>query len=44
MTTGVAEDIGGSRAVFVEECTCPPGYTGLSCQVSHIYFGGVIDL
>lgn len=25
---------GGPRALEVEECRCPPGYVGLSCQVS----------
>lgn len=24
----------GPRAMEVEECRCPPGYVGLSCQVS----------
>lgn len=24
----------GPRALEVEECRCPPGYVGLSCQVS----------
>lgn len=24
---------GGPRALEVEECRCPPGYVGLSCQV-----------
>lgn len=25
---------GGPQALEVEECRCPPGYVGLSCQVS----------
>ncbi|KAK3104524.1 hypothetical protein FSP39_004009 [Pinctada imbricata] len=31
-TTGVREETGLGRAVFVENCQCPPGYSGLSCQ------------
>lgn len=23
---------------FVEECQCPEGYTGLSCEVSAVYY------
>ena len=34
-TTGVREDTGLGRAVFVENCQCPPGYGGLSCQVGN---------
>ena len=26
-------DQGLGRAVYVEQCRCPKGYTGLSCQV-----------
>ena len=25
---------GLGQAFFVEQCICPPGYTGLSCEVS----------
>ncbi|XP_021372607.1 basement membrane-specific heparan sulfate proteoglycan core protein-like isoform X2 [Mizuhopecten yessoensis] len=32
ISTGVIEDTGVGRAVFVEECECPAGYSGLSCQ------------
>ena len=36
--TGPARgDISGDPAIGVEQCTCPTGYTGLSCEVhSHI--------
>ncbi|XP_060073482.1 basement membrane-specific heparan sulfate proteoglycan core protein-like [Ylistrum balloti] len=32
ISTGVIEDTGFGRAVFVEQCECPAGYAGLSCQ------------
>ncbi|XP_069115040.1 basement membrane-specific heparan sulfate proteoglycan core protein-like isoform X2 [Argopecten irradians] len=32
ISTGVIEDTGLGRAVYVEECECPAGYSGLSCQ------------
>ncbi|XP_059170575.1 basement membrane-specific heparan sulfate proteoglycan core protein-like [Physella acuta] len=32
LTTGVLQSTGLGRAVYVEECTCPRGYTGLSCE------------
>lgn len=28
-------DVGLGAASLVEECSCPPGYEGLSCQVSN---------
>lgn len=35
MTIGVQQDTGLGRAVYVEDCVCPAGHTGLSCQVSY---------
>lgn len=32
---------GQGKAAFVEECSCPPGYTGLSCEVT-FYFNRLI--
>ncbi|RUS87348.1 hypothetical protein EGW08_004890, partial [Elysia chlorotica] len=32
LATAVPQDFGGRRAFAVEECTCPPGYTGFSCE------------
>ncbi|XP_064610527.1 LOW QUALITY PROTEIN: basement membrane-specific heparan sulfate proteoglycan core protein-like [Liolophura sinensis] len=32
LTTAVTRDTGRGRAISVEECTCPTGYTGLSCE------------
>ncbi|XP_076086554.1 basement membrane-specific heparan sulfate proteoglycan core protein-like isoform X4 [Mytilus galloprovincialis] len=32
LTTGVQQDTGLGRAVYVEDCVCPAGHTGLSCQ------------
>ncbi|CAH1240507.1 HSPG2 [Branchiostoma lanceolatum] len=32
MDTAVEENTGQSRAVMVEQCSCPAGYTGLSCE------------
>ncbi|BFZ23346.1 hypothetical protein BsWGS_26385 [Bradybaena similaris] len=32
LTTGVSHTTGLGRAVRVEECTCPTGYTGYSCE------------
>ncbi len=31
--TAVVADRGLGRAVLVEQCRCPKGYTGLSCEV-----------
>lgn len=33
MDTAVPQNTGQRRALIVEQCTCPEGYTGLSCQV-----------
>lgn len=35
MEADVEEDfeIGGAVARLIESCSCPPGYSGLSCQV-----------
>ena len=30
-----ARDRGSGKADFVEQCMCPKGYTGLSCEVNH---------
>jgi len=35
MDTSVAQRLGQEVAVMVEECTCPPGYSGLSCEVGN---------
>ncbi|KAL5013503.1 hypothetical protein ScPMuIL_007773 [Solemya velum] len=32
MSTAVSTETGGGQAVLVEDCTCPTGYQGLSCQ------------
>ncbi|XP_056009495.1 basement membrane-specific heparan sulfate proteoglycan core protein-like isoform X3 [Ostrea edulis] len=32
LSSGVRETTGLGRAVYVEKCECPPGYSGLSCQ------------
>ncbi|XP_076452135.1 basement membrane-specific heparan sulfate proteoglycan core protein-like isoform X4 [Babylonia areolata] len=32
LTTGVRRATDQGRAVYVEECSCPVGYTGLSCE------------
>lgn len=29
---------GQGLAAFVEKCSCPRGYSGLSCQVFYFYF------
>lgn len=29
-------NVGLGAASLVEECSCPPGYEGLSCQVKHL--------
>lgn len=35
MTTTVTEKTDRGRAVLVEQCNCPPEYTGTSCEVRH---------
>ena len=32
LETGVPRDTGLGRTAFIEQCLCPPGYTGLSCE------------
>ncbi|GFR68373.1 heparan sulfate proteoglycan 2 [Elysia marginata] len=32
LATGVPQETGLGRAFAVEDCTCPPGYSGLSCE------------
>nr|XP_017095016.2 basement membrane-specific heparan sulfate proteoglycan core protein isoform X12 [Drosophila bipectinata] len=32
LDTATATNLGTQRAVEVEQCRCPPGYTGLSCE------------
>ncbi|XP_034337833.2 basement membrane-specific heparan sulfate proteoglycan core protein isoform X5 [Magallana gigas] len=32
LSSGARESTGLGRAVYVEKCECPPGYSGLSCQ------------
>jgi hypothetical protein len=34
MDSAGVRNTGQGKAVFVEECRCPAGYTGLSCEVS----------
>lgn len=34
MDMAVPENTGQDSALEVEQCTCPPGYRGPSCQVS----------
>ena len=36
MSTAVDYKTEYGQAYLVEECTCPTGYTGLSCQVSYL--------
>ena len=33
LDTAVIPKNNQGRAAYVEECRCPPGYVGLSCQV-----------
>lgn len=33
LSTAVTQNTGLGRAVYVEDCSCPTGYTGLSCEV-----------
>ena len=35
MDTAVETNYNQGQAVLVEECRCPPGYIGLSCDVIH---------
>lgn len=37
MDTAVEYNTNQGQAVLVEECRCPPGYIGLSCDVSITY-------
>jgi hypothetical protein len=37
MDSAGVRNTGQGKAVFVEECRCPAGYTGLSCEVSFSY-------
>ncbi|XP_070207543.1 basement membrane-specific heparan sulfate proteoglycan core protein-like isoform X4 [Littorina saxatilis] len=32
LSTAVTQNTGLGRAVYVEDCSCPTGYTGLSCE------------
>jgi len=34
MDSAGVRNTGQGKSVFVEECRCPAGYTGLSCEVS----------
>ena len=36
LDTAVPQSTGQSVAAIVEQCRCPPGYTGLSCEVSGV--------
>ena len=38
MGVGVPQDTGRGRVNLVEQCSCPTGYTGLSCDVSPLNF------
>ncbi len=33
LDTAVPQNTGQGQATWLEDCTCPPEYTGLSCQV-----------
>jgi hypothetical protein len=35
MDTAIEQNYNQGQAVLVEECRCPPGYIGLSCDVKH---------
>ena len=35
MDTAVPQSTGQPRADMVEQCSCPSGHTGLSCEVRH---------
>jgi hypothetical protein len=35
MDTAIEQNYNLGQAVLVEECRCPPGYIGLSCDVKH---------
>lgn len=37
MDTAVSYNTGQEVASMVEDCTCPPGYTGLSCEVGFAF-------
>lgn len=34
MDSAAVRNTGLGQAIYVEECTCPVGYSGLSCEVS----------
>lgn len=34
MDSAGVRNTGQGKSIFVEECRCPAGYTGLSCEVS----------
>ena len=36
MESAVPYNTGGRGAPQVEQCVCPPGYTGLSCEVKKL--------
>lgn len=38
MDTAVPQSTGQSLATEVEQCVCPPGYIGLSCEVKWIVY------
>lgn len=43
LDTAVISDSTQSRAVYVEVCRCPEGYTGMSCQVCVCIFNCVYN-
>ncbi|KAK6966048.1 basement membrane-specific heparan sulfate proteoglycan core protein, partial [Biomphalaria glabrata] len=43
LTTGRVEQTGLGRAIYVEECKCPAGYTGNSCEDCAPGFYRVVD-
>ena len=38
LDTASAADSGMGQAYYVEQCLCPKGYTGISCEVKLIYY------
>ena len=38
LETAVPQNAGYGKALLVEQCECPVGYIGLSCEVKASYF------
>lgn len=41
LTTAVSQNTGFGRAIKVEDCSCPTGYSGLSCEVGTSNYAGL---